>query len=121
MSRRLTGIMAGLALALGASGMGYAFAASNAAPSSAAGSGSGPISGYTVTSIGYSLNATTPTNLDAVTFTLSPPTAARLTVQLTSGGPSDACANTAGSVFCDTTSPQASLAGADQLTVLAVQ
>lgn len=118
MSARLTGIVAGLALALGASGVGYAFTASNAPP---AGSGAGAISGNAVSAIGYSPNATTPTDLDAVTFTLSPPTAATVTVQLTSGGPLYACTNGAGRVSCDTTSPQASLAGADQLTVVALR
>ena len=91
MSARLTGIVAGLALALGASGVGYAFTASNARPASPAGSGAGAISGYAVTAIGYSLNATTPTDLDAVAFTLSPPGAATVTVQLTHGGPRYAC------------------------------
>ena len=59
-----------LALAV-ASGV-YAYAATNTVPSSNAGSGSGTISGYTVSNIAYTLNSTTPTNLDQVAFTIAP-------------------------------------------------
>jgi hypothetical protein len=95
------------ALALGA-GV-YAYAASNTVPSTTAGAGSGTISGYTVSNVAYGLNATTPTNLDQVT------------AQLASAGTWYSCANTAGSVTCNTTSPQATVAAATQLTVVATQ
>ena len=99
----------------------YAYAATNTVPSSAVGSGSGTISGYTVSSIAYTLNATTPTNLDQVAFTISPTTASTVKVQLASAGSWYSCTNTAGSVTCNTTSPQATAAAATQLTVVATQ
>ena len=99
----------------------YAFTASNTVPATTAGAGSGAISGYTVSGIGYTLNATTPTNIDAVTFTISPTTATTVKAQLAAGGTWYACTNTAGSVSCATTSPQATVAAATQLTVLGVQ
>ena len=97
----------------------YAYAASNTVPGTQAGSGSGAISGYTVSSVAYGLNATTPTNLDQVTFTLAPTAAGTVKAQLAAGGTWYTCSNTAGSVTCNTTSPQATAAAATQLTVVA--
>jgi hypothetical protein len=97
----------------------YAFAASNTVPATEAGSGSGAISGYTVSSVAYGLNATTPTNIDSVTFTISPTLAATVKIQLASGGSWYTCTNTSGSISCGTTSPQATVAAATQLTVVA--
>ena len=107
--------MAALLLAIGV----YAYAASNTVPGSEAGSGSGAISGYTVSSVAYGLNATTPTNIDSVTFTIAPTSAGTVKVQLASGGSWYTCSNTSGSVSCTTTSPQATVAAATQLTVVA--
>lgn len=107
--------MAALLLAIGV----YAYAASNTVPGSEAGSGSGAISGYTVSSVAYGLNATTPTNIDSVTFTIAPTAAGTVKVQLASGGSWYTCSNTSGSVSCTTTSPQATVAAATQLTVVA--
>ena len=97
----------------------YAFAASNTVPGTEAGSGSGAISGYTVSSVAYGLNSSTPTNIDSVTFTISPTSAGTVKIQLASGGSWYSCTNTSGSVSCNTTSPQASVAAATQLTVVA--
>ena len=97
----------------------YAFAASNTVPGTEAGSGSGAISGYTVSSVAYGLNATTPTNIDSVTFTIAPTSAGTVKVQLASGGSWYTCSNSSGSVTCTTTSPQATVAAATQLTVVA--
>ena len=97
----------------------YAFAASNTVPGTEAGSGSGAISGYTVSSVAYGLNATTPTNIDSVTFTISPTSAGTVKIQLAPGGSWYSCTNTSGSVSCNTTSPQATVAAATQLTVVA--
>jgi hypothetical protein len=102
-------------LALGA----YAYTASNTVPASRAGTGSGAITGYTVSSITYTINGTTPTNLDGVGFSISPTAAATVKAQLASGGAWYSCVNTSGSVACDTTSPQATVAAATQLTVVA--
>lgn len=46
----------------------YAFAAANTVPATKAGDGLGVVSGYTVTSVAYTLNATTPNTLDSVSF-----------------------------------------------------
>ena len=115
--RRRMVVVALLALAVGC-GV-YAYAAANTVPASNAGSGSGTISGYTVSSIAYTLNSTTPTNLDQVAFTISPATASTVKAQLASGGSWYSCTNSSGSVTCNTTSPQATAAGATQLTVVA--
>lgn len=112
-------IVAILALSIGA-GV-YAYAATNTVPGSTAGSGSGTISGYTVSSIAYTLNATTPTNLDQVAFTIAPAAATTVKVQLAAAGSWYSCTNTAGSVTCTTTSPQATAVAATQLTVVAAQ
>lgn len=48
----------------------YAFAAANTVPDTKAGDGLGTVSGYTVTGIVYTLNATDPSTLDSVAFDL---------------------------------------------------
>jgi hypothetical protein len=98
----------------------YAFTAANTVPASSAGSGSGAISGYTVSNVAYTLNASNPQNVDQVAFTISP-TSGTVKVQVVSGGSWYACTNTAGSVTCATTSPQATAAAVNQLTVVAAQ
>ena len=108
-------------LAIGVASGVYAYAATNTVPNSTAGAGSGTISGYTVSNVAYSLNSTTPTNLDQVAFTIAPTTATTLKVQLAAAGSWYTCTNTAGSVTCNTTSPQATAAAATQLTVVAAQ
>ncbi len=99
----------------------YAYAATNTVPGSTAGAGSGAISGYTVSNIAYTLNATTPTNLDQVAFSIAPTAATTVKAQLAAGGSWYSCTNTAGTVTCNTTSPQATVAAATQLTVVATQ
>lgn len=108
-------------LAIGISSGVYAYAATNTVPASSAGSGSGTISGYTVTSVAYTLNATTPTNLDQVAFSIAPTTTSTLKVQLAAAGAWYTCTNAAGSATCNTTTPQATAAAATQLTVVAAQ
>jgi hypothetical protein len=98
----------------------YAFTAANTVPNSNAGSGAGTISGYTVSSVAYTLNGTNPQNVDQVAFTISP-TSGTVKVQVVSGGSWYACTNSAGSVTCATTSPQATAAAVNQLTVVAAQ
>jgi hypothetical protein len=62
-----------LALAvLVASGGFYAFAAANTIPDSAAGYAAKVVPGYTVSSIVYDLDATDPTIVDEITFSISP-------------------------------------------------
>ena len=48
----------------------YAFAAANTVPDTKAGDGLGTVSGYTVTSVVYTLNAADPSTLDSVSFDL---------------------------------------------------
>jgi hypothetical protein len=117
--RRRTAIVALLAIALGA-GV-FAYAATNTVPGSTAGAGSGTISGYTISNVAYTLNTTTPTNLDQVAFTIAPTAATTVKAQLAAAGAWYTCANAAGSVTCNTTSPQATVAAATQLTVVATQ
>lgn len=62
------GLGAVLALTVGA----HAFLATNTVSSSSAGDGSGTISGFAISGIHYTLNSSNPTNLDSLTFTISP-------------------------------------------------
>lgn len=103
------------------SGAAYAFTASNTVPNTYAGDGNQTISGYNVTGVTYTLNGTTPTNVDAVSFTLDH-TATTVKAQLVSGGSWYACTNPSGNNWtCATTSPQATASGVNNLDVLAVQ
>ena len=108
----------------------YAFTASNTVANSTAGSGVGTVSGYTVSAIHYSLNATTPANIDSLTFTVAPviPSTGtgKVIVQaaLTSGGPTTytCSSNTTGeTVTCATASPQLLADKLTSLTVIAAQ
>lgn len=99
----------------------YAFTASNTVPGSNAGFGQQGISGYSASNISYALDASNPQNIDSVTFTITPSTTTTVKVQLVTGGSWYACTNTAGTVTCPTTLPQATAATADQLTVVAAQ
>jgi hypothetical protein len=97
----------------------YAFAASNTVPATRAGDGSGAISGYTISSVSYGLNSSSPQNIDSVTFTISPTTATTVKASLNGGTTWYTCTNSSGSVSCTTTSPQATVAAATTLQVVA--
>jgi hypothetical protein len=118
--RKRNRYLAAVAIAAIVAPAAYAFTAANTVPSSSAGSGSGAISGYTVSSVSYTLNASNPQNVDQVAFTISP-TSGTVKVQVVSGGSWYACTNSSGSVTCATTSPQATAAAVNQLTVVAAQ
>ena len=109
----IVGIIAGAA---------YAFTASNTVPSTYAGDGSQTISGFTVSAVKYNLNATTPTNIDSVQFTLDQ-AATTVKIKLTAAGSYYDCTNPSGNNWtCDTTvGTQATVAPSDDLDVLAVQ
>lgn len=95
----------------------YAFAAANTVPATRAGDGTGTVSGYTVTSVQYTLNATDPSTLDTVSFDLGA-AAAQVEVQLVSGGTWYSCTLDTGTVWdCDTTG--LTVATIDQLRVVA--
>jgi hypothetical protein len=116
--------------ALVVAGGAYAFTASNTVPSSTAGAGAGAVSGYTVTGLHYALDATTPTNIDSLTFTVSPVIpntgSGKVLVQaaLSTGGPTNytCTTDTTGAlVTCATTSPQLTVALLTGVTVVAAQ
>jgi len=113
----LAALIAAICVAAGA----YAFTASNTVPGSSAGAGSGAISGYTVSNIAYTLGST-PTDLASVAFTLDK-TAGTVKAQVQTGGSWYSCTNggSGNNWSCDTTSPQATVQPADQLTVVATQ
>jgi hypothetical protein len=115
---RLFVVLLVFAIAVGVAG--YAFTAANTVPATAAGSGSAAITGYTVSNVSYGLNGTNFANIDSVSFTLAPAAAGTVKVQLDPSGSWYSCTNTAGSVTCATTSPQATVAAATQLSVVAV-
>ena len=124
--RFLVGVVASFAIAGGA----YAFTASNTVPTSNVGAGAGTVSGYTVTSLHYSLNSTTPSNIDSLTFNVSPSIPSTgtgkvsVSAALTTGGPNaySCTTNTAGdTVTCATTSPQLTADKLSSVTVVAAQ
>ncbi len=114
-SRILGILVVAAALATGV----YAFTATNTVPNSSAGSGSGTISGYTVSGIAYTLNATTPSDIDSLAFTLN---AAATTVKakVVSGSTTYTnCTVTGGvNVTCNF-APDIAITTADQLSVIA--
>ena len=98
---------------------GGAFTASNTmggAPN--AGVGSTAVTGYAISAITYDQDATDPTMLDAVNFTISPAAASSVKARLTDSGAWYDCVNTAGSVVCNT-DPSGTMADIDNLTVVA--
>ena len=124
--KALVAVFAVLVIAGGA----YAFTASNTVPSTTAGAGAGAVSGYAITSLHYNLNATTPTNIDSLTFTITPAVPStgigKVVVQatLSSGGPNNypCTTTTAGTTAtCVTTSPQLTADKLNNVTVVAAQ
>jgi hypothetical protein len=114
-SRILGMLVVAAALATGA----YAFTATNTVPASSAGSGSGTISGYTVSGIAYTLNATTPSDIDSMTFTLNA-SATTVKAKIVSGSTTYTDCSIAGgvNVTCNFT-PDIAITTADQLSVIA--
>lgn len=102
---------------LGASA--YAFADANTVPATKAGSGAGAISGYTVSSVTYTLNSTDPSQLDAVNFTLDA-AAATVKIKLVAAGSTwYDCTNSLGNDWTCDTSGGATVEAMDELTVVA--
>jgi hypothetical protein len=117
-------------VALAVGGGAYAFTASNTVPASTAGAGSGAVSGYTVTNLHYALDATTPTNIDSLTFTITPTVPSTgtgkvvISAALSTGGPTTytCTTDTTGTlVTCATVSPQLTAALLTGVTVVAAQ
>ena len=114
-SRILGALVVAVALGTGA----YAFTATNTVPGSSAGSGSGTISGYTVSAVQYQLNATTPSDIDSMTFTLNA-NAATVKAKVVSGSTTyTTCSIASGvNVTCNFT-PDIAVTTADELSVVA--
>ena len=114
-SRTLGTLIVAAALATGA----YAFTATNTVPTSSAGAGAGTISGYTVSGIAYTLNATTPSDIDSMTFTLNA-NATVVKAKIVSGATTYTDCSIAGgvNVTCNFT-PDIAITTADQLSVIA--
>lgn len=97
----------------------YAFAAANTVPDTKAGDGTGAVSGYTVTSVVYTLNATDPNTLDSVSFDLGAAAATgKVKAQLVASGTWYGCTLDTGTVWICTTSGLLA-ADIDQLRVVA--
>ncbi len=97
----------------------YAFTAGvTFSGTNAAGDGSGTVSGYSVSAVVWTLDATDPTKMESVAFTINSSTA---TVQVSvDGGTSwETCANAAGAVTCDL-DPDPAVSGISSLQVVAV-
>ena len=109
-------------VALALVGVTTAYAAANVVPASSAGDGSGAISGYTISTIHYVLNAANPGNIDSVTFTLSTAPAAGGTIKISLDGANwYSCTNVTTAVTCVTTAPQATVLLATNLRVVVAQ
>lgn len=126
-SRKLV-IPLAVVIALAISGGAYAFTASNTVPASTAGAGAGVVTGYTVSALHYTLDATTPGNIDSLTFTISPAVVTggtgEVSATLTTGGPDTYTCTATGAgttVTCPTTSPQLTASLINNLTVIAAQ
>ena len=117
-------ILASIALLLILSAVAYGFAAANTVPASGAGDGAGAITGYAISNVQYSLNATTPANIDSVSFTVTPgggagaPTTvkAKLVSSSTTYSPCSLSGSTWTCAFTGVTA-----AAADELRVIAAQ
>jgi hypothetical protein len=101
----------------------FAFAATNTMPLvTAAGEGARTISGYTVGGVNYNLNATNPSTIDSVDFTLAPAAPLTSTVKIrldTTGGAFYTCSSANGTNWtCDTTATPILVADADELRVI---
>jgi len=128
--RKVSIILAG-AIALAIGGGAYAFTASNTVPATTVGAGAGIVSGYTVTNLHYTLDATTPGNIDSLTFTITPAVPSTgtgkvvIAAALSTGGPTNyTCTTDTGgtTVTCPTVTPtQLTAALLTGVTVVAAQ
>jgi len=93
--RRTASYIVAIGIAVAVGGGAFAFTSSNTVPASTAGAGAGTVSGYTVTNLHYALDATTPANIDSLTFTITPAVpntgSGKVTIAaaLSSGGPTN--------------------------------
>ncbi len=115
----------GLSLLVAAlAGAGFSLTASNTVPESKGGEGAGVISGYNVASVHYTLNASDPSKVDSVSFSLDSAPVAGSTIKAridSSGTTWYTCTNVGVNVTCNTTSPQATATSANELRVVIAQ
>jgi hypothetical protein len=97
----------------------FAFTAANTVPDSKAGEGTSTVSGYTITDINYSLNATNPSNIDQVAFTMSPAPPATGQVRIKANTQVYTCTTAGATATCATTTPQQTVTALTSLTVIA--
>jgi hypothetical protein len=122
--RSLLRVIQGLGIAALLLGMGiggHAFTATSTVPTSRAGDGSSTVSGYTVSAIHYNLDATTPTNIDSVTFTVDTAPVAGSTMKVQIAGNWYSCTNATTTLTCATTSPVLNVANTTSLEALIAQ
>jgi hypothetical protein len=106
-------------IALSLSGFTYAFAAANTVPDTYAGDGQGTISGYVVSAIHYTLDATDPSKINTVDFTLDH-AATLVKVKLVAAGTTYyGCTITGGTSVSCTVGGAVTVLAADQLRVIA--
>lgn len=98
-----------------------AYAAANTVPGTNVGEGAGTISGYTISSVHYNLNASEPQNIDSVTFTVNNaiPAGSTVKIQLVSGtGSWYSCTVSGGTnVSCTTTGATAATANSLRVVI----
>jgi len=100
------------------------YTAANTVPISKGGDGAGTISGYTISSIAFTANATNAENIDAVTFNTNtaPPAGATVKVKIDASSSTwYACTFSGVAVTCSTTSPLITAALIDQVQVVIAQ
>jgi hypothetical protein len=98
--------------------------AGNTVQETRAGVGEGEVTGYNVSSVHYVLNASDPTKVDAVTFSVNEAPGAGTVISAklaTEATTWYACTFSGTDVTCSTTSPQATVAGITSLVVVAAQ
>jgi hypothetical protein len=79
----------------------YGFAAANTMPGgTSAGYGEEAITGYTISSVQYRLQASNPRYIDQVTFTIAPTGVSSVYVGLVNGGTMYSCSEAGGTVTC---------------------
>jgi hypothetical protein len=101
----------------------YGFAAANTVPGSNGGDGSGAISGYTVSNVHYTLDPNTPTQVNQVSFNLSPAMLAGGTIRISTNGTtfiSAACTGTS-SITCSLSGAGVTASSLTNLRVVAAQ
>jgi len=130
-NKRMLSIVVGCGIALAIGGGAYAFTASNTVPATTVGAGAGAVSGFTVTNLHYTLDATTPANIDSLTFTINPAVPSTgsgkviISAALSTGGPTNYTCTTDSpgtTVTCPTITPtQLTAALLTGVTVVAAQ